>query len=260
MNKFHLIDKVVYLDNLGELLMMKSKLHLQRKFLFSFLIVVLSLGFFANPSFAKAQVNHKAKHHAKAHAGKKNKKSRLLSLSGVTSSQSKITKYMNSISLSSLKSTQENESFKYITEQIKERNLPKELAWLPLVESNFNPEAVSNKGAAGLWQFMPATGKQYGLKQTSSLDERKDLKASTKAALTHLEYLHKKFDRDWNLALAAYNAGEGTIEKAIKKNKKAGKATNFWSLRLSKETCEYVPKFIGISRSAKKIDDQKKVD
>lgn len=136
----------------------------------------------------------------------------------------------------------------YILEQVEKRKLPGELVLLPMLESNFQPQAISNRGAVGLWQFMPSTGRQFGLKQHAGYDGRKDVKASTKAALNYLEYLHKKFNYDWLLALAAYNAGEGTVERAIKRNKKAGKPTTFWFLKLPKETREYVPKFLALTQ------------
>ncbi|HXH54380.1 MAG TPA: transglycosylase SLT domain-containing protein [Gammaproteobacteria bacterium] len=136
----------------------------------------------------------------------------------------------------------------YILEQVEKRKLPGELVLLPMLESNFQSQAVSNRGAVGLWQFMPATGRQFGLKQRFGYDGRKDVKASTNAALNYLEYLHKKFNRDWMLTLAAYNAGEGTVERAIKHNKKAGKPTSFWFLTLPKQTREYVPKFLALTQ------------
>jgi membrane-bound lytic murein transglycosylase D len=136
----------------------------------------------------------------------------------------------------------------HILEQVEKRKLPGELALLPMLESNFQPHAISNRGAVGLWQFMPATGRQLGLKQRAGYDGRKDVKASTTAALNYLEYLHKKFNRDWMLALAAYNAGEGTVERAIKRNKKTGKPTSFWFLKLPKQTREYVPKFLALAQ------------
>ncbi len=136
--------------------------------------------------------------------------------------------------------------FHYITEEIKKRQLPGELAFLPLIESNFQQNAVSHRGAEGLWQFMPETGRQYGLKGSK---DRRDVKASTEAALTYLEYLHQKFNQDWMLALAAYNAGEGTVSRAIEGNRRAGKPANFWALKLPKETREYVPKFLEVLRA-----------
>ncbi len=136
----------------------------------------------------------------------------------------------------------------YILEQVEKRKLPGELVLLPMLESNLQTQAISNRGAVGLWQFMPGTAKQFGLKWHAGYDGRKDVKASTKAALNYLEYLHKKFNYDWMLTLAAYNAGEGTVERAIKRNKKAGKPTSFWFLKLPKQTREYVPKFLALTQ------------
>jgi membrane-bound lytic murein transglycosylase D len=139
----------------------------------------------------------------------------------------------------------------YIVEQIEKRDLPGELALLPMIESAFEPGATSHKGAAGLWQFMPSTGRSYGLKQDKHYDGRRDITASTDAALSYLAMLHKKFDKNWMLALAAYNAGEGTIQKAINRNKKKGKSTNFWDLDLPRETKEYVPKLLALAEVVK---------
>lgn len=150
-----------------------------------------------------------------------------------------------------LKTTQNTPHIHYVKKAIEQRKLPNELALLPLVESNYQMNAVSNRGAAGIWQFMPETGRKFGLKQSAGMDQRKDVKASTDAALKYLEYLHRKFNRDWLLALAAYNAGEGTVQRAIQKNKKAGKPTNFWSLNLPTQTKQYVPKFCAINKILK---------
>lgn len=135
----------------------------------------------------------------------------------------------------------------YIVEQLEKRNMPGELALLPIIESAFRPQATSNRGAAGLWQFIPSTGRLYGLKQDNWYDGRRDITASTKAALDYLQFLHKEFDHNWMLALAAYNSGEGTVRRAIKRNKRAGKPTTFWDLNLPKETKEYVPKFLALA-------------
>ncbi len=135
----------------------------------------------------------------------------------------------------------------YILEQLETRGMPTELALLPMIESAFQPQATSNKGAAGLWQFIPSTGRHFGLRQDSWYDGRRDVTASTKAALDYLQGLHRMFNRDWLLAIAAYNAGEGTVQKAIKKNKKAGKPTDYWSLPLPKETKEYGPKLLALA-------------
>lgn len=137
-----------------------------------------------------------------------------------------------------------------VTEAIK-RDIPLELALLPVVESAFDPFAYSHGRAAGPWQFIPSTGKHFGLKQTWWYDGRRDILKSTDAAYTFLSQLNKRFDGDWLLALAAYNAGGGTISKAIRRNKRAGKPTDFWSLKLPKETMAYVPKVLAIAELVK---------
>tara|TARA_R110002111_G_scaffold239761_1_gene301416 strand:- start:8 stop:1624 length:1617 start_codon:yes stop_codon:yes gene_type:complete len=134
----------------------------------------------------------------------------------------------------------------YIVSELDKRNMPMEIALLPVVESGFKPYVYSNSGAAGLWQFMPATGKVFGLEQNGWYDGRRDIVASTDAALDYLQKLHGDFD-DWELAIAAYNAGEGTVGRAIKKNQEAGKDIDFWSLDLPSETTEYIPKLLAIS-------------
>jgi len=134
----------------------------------------------------------------------------------------------------------------YIVTELDKRNMPMEIALLPVVESGFKPYVYSNSGAAGLWQFMPATGKVFGLEQNGWYDGRRDIVASTNAALDYLEKLHGYFD-DWELAIAAYNAGEGTVGRAIKKNQQAGKEVDFWSLDLPSETTDYIPKLLAIS-------------
>lgn len=136
----------------------------------------------------------------------------------------------------------------YVASQVKQRNLPRELAVVPMVESNFKQKATSNKGAAGIWQIMPATGRRFGLKTSKGYDGRRDVKASTKAALNYLEYLNRRYKGDWKLALAAYNAGEGRVDNAIKRNRKAGKPTGFWDLKLPKQTMAYVPKIMAMSQ------------
>lgn len=136
----------------------------------------------------------------------------------------------------------------YIVEEVDKRGIPMEIALLPLVESAFNPFAYSPLRAAGIWQFIPRTGKYYGLKQTWWYDGRRDVTASTHAALDYLEKLANRFDGDWLLALAAYNAGAGRVSKAIKRNKRSNKPTDFWNLRLPRETKAYVPRLIAIAR------------
>ena len=125
-----------------------------------------------------------------------------------------------------------------------ELDLPVELALLPFVESEFDPYAKSVDGATGIWQFMPATGKEWGLKSNWWYDGKKDVLASTEAALKFLSYLHQKFDEDWLLAMAAYNTGPARVNRAIKKNKTQDKGIRFWDLDLPKETTAYVPKLL----------------
>jgi len=135
----------------------------------------------------------------------------------------------------------------HIVEQLEANQLPMELALLPIVESSFDAFAYSHGQASGLWQFIPSTGKSFGLTQNWWYDGRRDIYASTEAAIKLLKYLHKRFDGDWLHALAAYNSGEGNVNRAIKRNKKLGKATDFWSLKLPKETQAYVPKLLALA-------------
>lgn len=132
----------------------------------------------------------------------------------------------------------------YVSEEIHKRNLPAELALLPIIESAFDPYASSSAGAAGLWQMMPRTAEHYGIKQDWWYDGRRDIIMSTNAALDYLEKLYKDFKGDWLLTIAAYNAGGGTIRKAIRYNLSKNKKTDFWSLDLPKETKIYVPKLL----------------
>ncbi|HAS8383970.1 TPA: LysM peptidoglycan-binding domain-containing protein [Vibrio vulnificus] len=134
-----------------------------------------------------------------------------------------------------------------ITEKIEARDLPLELALLPVVESSFDPFAYSHGSAAGLWQFVPGTGKMYGLEQNFWYDGRRDVAAATDAALDYLSYLNKRFDGDWNHAIAAYNSGGGRVSSAIRKNNKLGKPIDFFSLDLPKETSGYVPKLLALA-------------
>ena len=135
----------------------------------------------------------------------------------------------------------------YIYAEIKKRDFPGELLLLPFVESGYNPYAYSHGHAAGLWQFIPGTGKRYGLKQDWWYDGRRDIVASTNAALNYLDQLQQDFDGNWLLALAAYNAGEGTVQQAIRRNERHGRPTDFWHLDLPRETTEYVPRLLAIS-------------
>ncbi len=136
----------------------------------------------------------------------------------------------------------------YIITEIERRGLPSELALLPVVESAFDPFAYSHGRASGLWQFIPSTGKYFGLHQSWWHDERRDIVAATDAALTYLERLANRFDGDYTLALAAYNSGGGTVSRAIRRNRNAGKPTDYWSLDLPRETRHYVPKLLALAK------------
>jgi membrane-bound lytic murein transglycosylase D len=131
----------------------------------------------------------------------------------------------------------------HVVSELEKRGMPTELALLPFIESAFNPTAVSSANAAGMWQFVPGTGRDFNLKQDAFKDERRGVLASTDAALTYLQRLYDMFG-DWQLALAAYNWGEGSVQKAIKRNQAAGKPTDFESLAdiMPAETRNYVPK------------------
>lgn len=133
----------------------------------------------------------------------------------------------------------------HIVEEVEKRGMPTEIALLPMVESAFNPVAVSTSNAVGLWQFMPETGKDFGLTQNWWADNRRDVTAATHAALSYLQKLHGLFG-SWELALAAYNAGEGTVQRAIDTNKRKGLPTDYLSLNLPEETKNYVPKLQAI--------------
>ncbi|HEX3060071.1 MAG TPA: transglycosylase SLT domain-containing protein, partial [Usitatibacter sp.] len=135
----------------------------------------------------------------------------------------------------------------YIVEQVEKRNMPMEIALLPVIESAFNPKAYSRAKASGIWQFIPSTGKNYGLSQDWWKDNRRDIVAATDAALNYLQRLHGMFN-SWELALAAYNAGEGNVARAIAYNQKKGLPTDFLGIspRLRPETRNYVPKLIAV--------------
>ena len=135
-----------------------------------------------------------------------------------------------------------------IVDAVEERGMPLEIAFLPIVESAFQPFAYSHGRAAGLWQFIPGTATRYGLKQTWWYDGRRDVVASTRAALDYLQYLNGFFDGDWMLALAAYNSGEGTVRRAVQRNHARGRGHDFWSLDLPRETRAYVPKLLALAR------------
>jgi membrane-bound lytic murein transglycosylase D len=134
-----------------------------------------------------------------------------------------------------------------IVEKLEQQNMPLELVLLPIVESAFDPFAYSHGRAAGMWQFIPSTGKRFGMKQTWWYDGRRDVMASTQGAIDYLNYLVKMYDGNWFHALAAYNSGEGRVQRAISKNRKAGKPTDFWNLDLPRETRAYVPKLLALA-------------
>ncbi len=134
-----------------------------------------------------------------------------------------------------------------IVEEIRRRGMPTEIALLPAVESAFQPFAYSHGRAAGIWQFIPSTGRRFGLRQNWWYDGRRDVIASTHAALDLLQRLHKRFKGDWLLALAAYNSGAGTVARAIRFNRRLGRKTDFWHLYLPRETRGYVPKLLALS-------------
>ena len=136
----------------------------------------------------------------------------------------------------------------YIIETVEAAGLPAEIALLPIVESAFQPFAYSHGRAAGIWQFIPSTGKRYGLKQNWWYDGRRDVFESTKAAIKLLTNLHRNFNGDWMHALAAYNAGGSRVRRAIRRNKQRGKSVGFFSLKLPRETRAYVPKLLALKK------------
>ncbi|KGJ99644.1 LysM peptidoglycan-binding domain-containing protein [Thalassotalea sp. ND16A] len=143
----------------------------------------------------------------------------------------------------------------HIVEELEKHNMPMELVLLPVVESAYDPFAYSHGSASGMWQFLSGTGKQFGLQQDWWYDGRRDVAASTQAAIKFLKYLHKRFDGDWLLALAAYNSGEGRVSKAVKYNARKGKPTDFWNLKLPRETRDYVPKLLALAEIVKSPAD-----
>lgn len=133
----------------------------------------------------------------------------------------------------------------YIVEEVEKRGMPSEIALLPMIESAFDPQALSRAGAAGLWQFIPSTARAFGLAQNWWVDGRRDVLAATRAALDYLDKLYAMFG-DWHLALAAYNWGEGALSRAIAKNRAQGLPTDYLSLRLPAETANYVPRLLAV--------------
>lgn len=138
--------------------------------------------------------------------------------------------------------------YHYVLQQTLERGLPAELALLPIVESAYDPFAYSHGRAAGPWQFIPMTAERFNLKHSWWYDGRRDIQASTNAALDYLELLNKRFEGDWLLALAAYNAGGGNVSKAVRKNRQRQLPIDFWSLDLPDETSAYIPKLIALAK------------
>lgn len=133
----------------------------------------------------------------------------------------------------------------HIVEEVEKRGMPTEIALLPMIESAFNPKAYSRSHASGIWQFIPSTGKDFGLQQNWWYDGRRDVMKATNAALDYLQRLHRMFG-SWELALAAYNWGEGSVMRAIERNEAAGEPTDYLSLRMPEETRNYVPKLLAV--------------
>ncbi len=141
----------------------------------------------------------------------------------------------------------------YIVAEVEARGLPLEIALLPMVESAYNPVALSTSSASGIWQFVPSTGRHFGLKQNFWFDSRRDVIAATGRALDYLQQLYAQFG-DWQLALAAYNWGEGNVARAIERNQRLGKPTDYASLKMPKETREYVPKLQAVKNIVRDPD------
>jgi peptidoglycan lytic transglycosylase D len=143
----------------------------------------------------------------------------------------------------------------HILDEIEAKNIPGELALLPVVESAFIPDAYSKADASGLWQFVPSTGREYGLQQNDWYDGRRDVYASTKAATTYLKELSETFNGDWLLALASYNCGKGRVKKSIERNEYLNLPTDYWSLDLPEETENYVPRLLAIAKLFANADE-----
>ena len=136
----------------------------------------------------------------------------------------------------------------YVVEELDKRDMPLELALLPFVESGYNPLVYSRSQAAGIWQFIPSTGRVFSLRQDAVYDGRRDITASTSAALDYLSKLSDMFDGDWLLAVAAYNCGEGCVGRAVKRNQQLGLPADYWNLQLPGETMNYVPRLLALAQ------------
>jgi len=134
-----------------------------------------------------------------------------------------------------------------VTQNLKKHHMPMELTLLPAIESTYKTTVYSKHGAAGMWQFIPMTAKRFGLMINDTYDARRDPLASTEAAIKLFSYLSKEFNNNWNYAIAAYNSGEGSVARAIKKNERLHKKTDYWSLDLSEETSNYIPKLLALA-------------
>ncbi|WP_053423629.1 LysM peptidoglycan-binding domain-containing protein [Rheinheimera sp. KL1] len=142
----------------------------------------------------------------------------------------------------------------HIVTELERRNMPLELALLPIVESTYNPKAGSFSGVLGIWQFSSGTGRNFGLKQNAWYDGRRDVIESSRAAMDYLQYLYSNVEQDWLSAVAAFNAGEGRVFKAIERNKYRGKPTDFWSLHLPKQNTSYIPKLLALAELLKNAE------
>lgn len=161
--------------------------------------------------------------------------------------QEKIDWYMNNQDFLLRSASRAAPYLYYILQQVKKQHLPAELVLIPVIESGYNPFAISSVGAVGLWQMMPNTATGLGVRRDIWYDGRRDIIASTRAALNYLAYLQSFFDGNWLLAIAAYNTGEGNVASAIKRNIRAGRGTDYWSLPLAQQTRDYVPSLLALA-------------
>lgn len=161
--------------------------------------------------------------------------------------QEKIEWFMNNQGFLLRSATRAAPYLYYISQQVKNRHLPAELVLLPIIESGYNPFSLSNMGAAGIWQLMPETASDFGVKRTNWYDGRRDVIVSTHGALNYLAYLQRFFEGNWLLAIAAYNTGEGNVLSALRRNIQEGRGTDFWSLPLAQQTKDYVPSLLALA-------------